>query len=979
VSRTARRGLIVVAIAIAVASLFGASGMAGPVLALVVGMTTVVIIAIRRPGRTTFAFGRMSGSPWLLLAIGMAVASVAPLVEYRLEGAGVFTTAFGPPVYATSAVFVALGLLGLLRCRAPGHAYLLMVGESLVPLSLGFLVWVAALQLHSTAGYGSMPVTIAIGSIAANLAFVAVAGLLARFDDDERSPLLLTAAALWLLAAANGLEAMRSWLGGTVSNRLPVAVAIVGLGVWLAATVDESLGAGAPSAPRIPGALGDRRHFVIAGLVLMTGPVLIAEYAQRGRIQRPMWMAIGTALVLALVISYLLRLAGRAGRLEELAQRDELTGVALRNLFHGRLVQALARSRREGHGLLVVFVDLDRFKQINDSLGHAAGNDVLRAAALRLEQVVGAAGFVGRVGGDEFTVFVDELPPDHDGSAVCSAIIEAFEDPFTAQKQHVFVTASVGAALYPGGGRDADTLLRNADTAMYKAKRRGRDAFEIYKPESNRRARDRVSIESRLHHAIDRGELRLHYQPKVGLRDGSIVGVEALLRWEDPREGLLLPGTFIHLAEESGLIVRLDEWALEEACRQAMVWQRNGLGSLAVAVNLSARDFRHRKVEDMVASVLRRTGLDPSSLELELTESLAKDNPERTRATLLDLKEMGVLSSIDDFGTGYSSLSSLATLPFDKLKIDKSFVERITDGRQYALITSVIALGHGLDLEVTAEGVETVQQMEFLQAHGCDVMQGFLFSQALPADELERLFMLERVGNAGRLQLLGGDWITPEGTGRPDRSGLAPSRPAPSSHPAAAPATAASPGGGPLSRPNGPPRGSIGAAPPTGRPWPDPTSRTRSSEQVQSASRRASASWPDPGARSDRGQRPAARPRPDAGRPGVGPGPDVGSTPGSVMPVDPLSQEGLGAATGVLPDDVSRVPRRRADAQPRVRPDVQSRLREDGQPPVVADVTDDREPHVAPADGVAGGPDDALSPTPHPGGPGALPAPTTVA
>ena len=216
------------------------------------------------------------------------------------------------------------------------------------------------------------------------------------------------------------------------------------------------------------------------------------------------------------------------------------------------------------------------------------------------------------------------------------------------------------------------------------------------------------------------------------------------------------------------------------------MWQSGGFGSLVVAVNLSARDFRHRKVEDMVASVLRRTGLDPRSLELELTESLAKDNPERTRATLLDLKEMGVLSSIDDFGTGYSSLSSLATLPFDKLKIDKSFVEHITDGRQYALITSVIALGHGLDLEVTAEGVETVQQMEFLQAHGCDVMQGFLFSQALPADELERLFMLERVGNAGRLQLLGGDWITPEGTGRPDRSGLAPSRPAPSSHPAAA-------------------------------------------------------------------------------------------------------------------------------------------------------------------------------------------------
>ncbi len=748
--------------AVAIASLFGASGEAGPWLAVVLGLTAAAIVLIRRPGDETFHLASLIASPWVLVAVGMAVVAVAPLIEYRLEGEGIFTTPFGPPIYAISALFLTLGLLALLRSRAPGHAFVLMVGESLVPLALAFLIWVAALQLPSVAGYGSLPVTIAIATVAADLSFVSIAGLLWRFDDEERSVFVLLCCGLWLIAASTGLEAVRSWLGGTIGARVPVAVAIAGLGFWLAGAVHEGMGVGAPASPRIPAALGDRRRFVIAGLVLMTGPVLIAEYAQRGTIRKPMWMAGGTAVVLALVTSYLLRLAGRAGRLEELAQRDELTGVALRRLFHDRLSQSLARSRREGRGLIVVFVDLDRFKQINDSLGHAAGNDVLRAAAVRLEQVVGRLGFVGRVGGDEFTAFVGDLEPDDDGSGVCAAIIDAFEQPFTAQRQDVFVTASVGAARYPEGGRDADTLLRNADTAMYKAKRRGRDAFELYRPETNRRARDRVSIESRLHHAIDRGELRLHYQPKVGLRDGLMVGVEALIRWEDPKEGLLLPGTFIHLAEESGLIVRLDEWALEEACKQAMEWQRNGLGELSVAVNLSARDFRHRKVEDMVASVLRRTGLDPRSLELELTESLAKDDPDRTRATLMDLRDMGVQSSIDDFGVGYSSLSSLATLPFDKLKIDKSFVERITDGRQYALITSVIALGHGLDLEVTAEGVETVQQMEFLQAHGCDVMQGFLFSPALPADQLERLFMLERVGNApGRLQLLGGDWAAP--------------------------------------------------------------------------------------------------------------------------------------------------------------------------------------------------------------------------
>ncbi|MFI5041738.1 MAG: putative bifunctional diguanylate cyclase/phosphodiesterase, partial [Acidimicrobiales bacterium] len=753
---------------VAVASLFGASRMAGPWLALVVGLTAAAIVLIRRPGGVTFAFGRAIWSPWVLLAIGMAVASCAPLVEYRLEGAGVFTTPFGPPVYAVAGLFMTLGLLGLLRTRAPGYAFVLVVGESLVPLALSFLIWVAAIQLPSVAGYGTLPVTIAIASVAAYLSFVSVAGLLWRFDDEERAVFALLCGALWMLAASTGLEGVRSWLGGTVGARVPVAVAIAGLGLWLAAVTHESMGAGAEPRPTIPGALGDRRRFVIATLVLMTGPILIAEYARRGSIREPMWMAAGTAVVLALVTAYLLRLAGRAGLLEALAQRDELTGMALRTLFHDRLTQALARSRRDGTGLVVLFVDLDRFKQINDSLGHAAGNDVLRGAAQRIALVVGRNGVVGRVGGDEFTAFISDLAPDDDGSAMCAAIIEAFEQPFSAQRQDVFVTASVGAAVYPEAGKDADALLRNADSAMYKAKRRGRDAFEVYRPETNRRARDRVSIESRLHGAIDRGELRLHYQPKVGLRDGRMVGVEALLRWQDPREGLLLPGAFIHLAEESGLIVRLDEWALEEACRQAMAWQRDGLGDLSVAVNLSARDFRHRKVEDMVASVLRRTGLDPRLLELELTESLAKDDPDRTRATLLDLKDMGVHSSIDDFGVGYSSLSSLATLPFDRLKIDKSFVERIADGRQYALITTVIALGHGLDLEVTAEGVETVQQMEFLQAHGCDVMQGFLFSPALPADELERLIMLERVGNSpGRLQLLGADFVTPMERSRP--------------------------------------------------------------------------------------------------------------------------------------------------------------------------------------------------------------------
>jgi EAL domain-containing protein (putative c-di-GMP-specific phosphodiesterase class I) len=289
---------------------------------------------------------------------------------------------------------------------------------------------------------------------------------------------------------------------------------------------------------------------------------------------------------------------------------------------------------------------------------------------------------------------------------------------------------------------------------MYKAKRRGRDTFQIYTPEINSLSRDRLSLETRLHSAIERDELDLYYQPKVALKSGSIVGVEALLRWKHPQRGLLSPGAFIPLAEQSGLIVRLDEWALERACSQAKDWQHSGFPPFGVAVNLSARHFQQRRVENMVASVLRRTGLDPSHLELELTETLAQDDPEATRATLLDLKEMGVRCSIDDFGTGYSALSSLATLPIDQLKIDKSFVERIEYGRQEALVTAVIALAHGLNLEVTAEGVETALQFEFLRELGCDIMQGFLFSRPLPADKLETVLMLEQVASGpGRLVL----------------------------------------------------------------------------------------------------------------------------------------------------------------------------------------------------------------------------------
>ena len=295
----------------AATSLIGPSRMAGPWLALVFGLTAAVIVLIRRPGDLT-AINNVNAAPWVLLAVGMAVASASPLVEYRLEGAGVFTTPFGVTIYAVSAACTVLGLLGLLRGRAPGHAFVLMVGECLVPLALAFLVWVTALQMPTVPGFGSLPVTLAIATIAGGLCFVSVAGLLMRFDDEERQVFGLACAAFWLISASSGLEAIRSSLGGTLDPRWAVATAVTGLGVWLAASAHPAMGSGIPAGSTIPGALGDRRRFIIAALVLMTGPVLITEYAQQGSIRKPMWMAAGTAVVLALVTAYLLRLAGRA-------------------------------------------------------------------------------------------------------------------------------------------------------------------------------------------------------------------------------------------------------------------------------------------------------------------------------------------------------------------------------------------------------------------------------------------------------------------------------------------------------------------------------------------------------------------------------------------------------------------------------------------------------------------------------------------
>ena len=427
-------------------------------------------------------------------------------------------------------------------------------------------------------------------------------------------------------------------------------------------------------------------------------------------------------------------------QLERQANYDTLTGLANRNLFQDRLSQALISSRRNNRGLAVLFIDLDHFKQINDSLGHDAGDLLLTQVATRLTGNVREGDTVARQGGDEFVLILSEIREEDDVPVVAQKILQAMSAPFDINGRELHITCSIGIASYPKDGEDRQTLLKNADAAMYRAKELGRNNAQYYAAEMNLKAMERLVLENGLYHALERNEFLLHYQPQVDLRSGEIAGMEALVRWQHPELGLVSPAMFIPVAEDSGLIVSLGEWVLRTACAQNKAWQLAGFKPISVAVNLSARQFRQPDLAEMVAAILGETGLDPACLELELTESLVMQDVEKTIATLSKLKAMGIKLSIDDFGTGYSSLSYLKRFPIDTLKIDQSFVRDITtDPDDAAIAKTIISMAHDMQLRVIAEGVETEAQKSFLQQRHCDEMQGYLFSRPLPAEMFETL------------------------------------------------------------------------------------------------------------------------------------------------------------------------------------------------------------------------------------------------
>ncbi len=431
---------------------------------------------------------------------------------------------------------------------------------------------------------------------------------------------------------------------------------------------------------------------------------------------------------------------------------DLLTGLPNRNLFRDRLKQSLLQMKRQGQMLAVLFLDLDRVKLINDTLGHNVGDLLLKAVGERLVYCLREGDTVARLGGDEFMVLLPGIDHVSDVSKLTEKILEALRPSFRIRGHDLYITASIGISISPFDGVDADTLSKNADTAMYRAKKHGRNNYQVFTPSMTEEVCEQLELGNNLRKALDNKEFVLHYQPQLSIKTGEMIGMEALVRWNHPEMGMIPPKKFIEWAEDSGFIIPLGEWVLREACAQNRAWQHMGLPRLRVAVNLSANQFKDEEFVHIVEKTLEDTSLAPDCLDLELTESVVMDNVGRSLRAPHDLKAMGIKFSIDDFGTGYSSLSYLKHFPVHTLKMDQSFVRDLSfDPNDAAIATAVIALGHSLNVTVLAEGVETEQQLEVLRQLHCDKMQGYLFSRPLDATAFENLLRSQKDLNGGTL------------------------------------------------------------------------------------------------------------------------------------------------------------------------------------------------------------------------------------
>lgn len=440
--------------------------------------------------------------------------------------------------------------------------------------------------------------------------------------------------------------------------------------------------------------------------------------------------------------------------IEYQAYHDSLTGLANRRLFQEHLSLALALAQRRRRSVAVLFLDLDHFKLINDSLGHSVGDAMLKQVATRLRAAVRDGDTVARVGGDEFTIVLQDLSDRDDAEIVARKVLRQVAAPIEVAEHRLYVTTSIGITVFPDDGDDAETLLKNADNAMYRAKAEGRNTYHISTVELSRSVQERMTLESGMHGAMERNEFEIWYQPQIDVRGNRIIGMEALLRWKHPSRGVIGPAEFIAVAEERGFIVVIGDWVLRKACEQVNILRARGYRDLRVAVNISPRQFREETLVARVEAALHETGIDPQMLELEITEGVAMENVELTVDVLTQLRKLGITIAIDDFGTGHSSLSYLKRFPIDALKIDRGFVEDLPDRfEDAAIVKAVIQLAHGLNLRVIAEGVERQEQLDFLKGHGCREIQGYLFGMPMRLSDFEKV--LERGMAAGPLPVTG--------------------------------------------------------------------------------------------------------------------------------------------------------------------------------------------------------------------------------
>jgi len=472
------------------------------------------------------------------------------------------------------------------------------------------------------------------------------------------------------------------------------------------------------------------------------------------------WRAAGGSFLLLFVILQLYRLSrelvqsrqrameeqiAHAKQVEYLAFHDGLTGLPNRSLFSKLLTQSISNAKRHKHKLAVLFLDLDRFKQINDTLGHDAGDELLKEVARRLLGCLRESDTVARLGGDEFVAILPDLKEENYSSFVAKKILAVVAEPFTLAGQECRVTASIGISVFPQDGEDEQTLTKTADIAMYQAKQEGKNNFQFYSDKLNANSLERLALESGLRRALENNEFELHYQAKRDSRNGQITGMEALLRWNHKELGTVAPMKFIPIAEESGLIIPIGRWVLETACAQNAAWQKQGLPRLSISVNMTARQFFDDNLLRDVAKILKETKMDPSLLELEITESLLMRDVDKTLNILNELKNMGVLIAIDDFGTGYSSLTTLQQFPLNTIKIDRSFIKNVAKSAgDKALTEAIIAMGRALSLTVVAQGVETKAQADFLRKKSCDEFQGFYFYKPVPAEEIPKMLLEQK-------------------------------------------------------------------------------------------------------------------------------------------------------------------------------------------------------------------------------------------